>query len=155
MVTAGIRWGDLDEPRHNIDNPGNAAINAALRPAHGNFLFFLTTNSATGATLFFSTATAFNNAVAKYGSTGGTGSRTGSGWVFATLFLIQVRSEAVVIDDLNLYQTQSHSGSQFHPLQRRHGSKNLTSTFGGWRSIPLSYLHLFAYAVLTQILRWS
>jgi UPF0755 protein len=66
-------------PPGPIDNPGNAAINAALHPLHGNFLFFLTTNSATGATLFFSTATAFNKAVAKYGSTGGTGSRTGSG----------------------------------------------------------------------------
>ena len=67
-------------PPGPIDNPGNLAIQAALHPAHGNFLFFLTTNSKTGATLFFSTATAFNNAVAKYGSTGGgTGSRTGSG----------------------------------------------------------------------------
>ncbi len=67
-------------PPGPIDNPGNEAINAALRPAHGNFLFFLTINSRTGQTLFFSTATAFNNAVAKYGSTGGgTGSRTGSG----------------------------------------------------------------------------
>jgi UPF0755 protein len=67
-------------PPGPIDNPGNTAIHAALRPAHGNFLFFLTINSRTGQTLFFSSATAFNNAVAKYGSTGGgTGSRTGSG----------------------------------------------------------------------------
>ena len=67
-------------PPGPIDNPGNEAINAALHPAHGSFLFFLTTNSATGATQFFSTAAAFNAAVAKYGSTGGgTGSRTGSG----------------------------------------------------------------------------
>ena len=67
-------------PPGPIDNPGNLAIQAALHPAQGNFLFFLTTNSRTGATLFFSTSAAFNSAVAKYGSTGGgTGSRTGSG----------------------------------------------------------------------------
>ncbi len=67
-------------PPGPIDNPGNTAIHAALNPARGNFLFFLTINSRTGQTLFFSSATAFNNAVAKYGSTGGgTGSRTGSG----------------------------------------------------------------------------
>jgi UPF0755 protein len=67
-------------PPGPIDNPGNTAIHAALHPAHGNFLFFLTINSKTGQTLFFSSATAFNHAVAKYGSTGGgTGSRTGSG----------------------------------------------------------------------------
>ncbi len=67
-------------PPGPIDNPGNMAIRAALHPAHGNFLFFLTINSRTGATLFFSNSTAFNNAVAKYSSTGGgTGSRTGSG----------------------------------------------------------------------------
>jgi UPF0755 protein len=67
-------------PPGPIDNPGNMAIQAALHPAHGNFLFFLTINSKTGATLFFSNSTAFNDAVAKYGSTGGgTGSRTGSG----------------------------------------------------------------------------
>ncbi len=67
-------------PPGPIDNPGNLAIQAALHPDHGNFLFFLTTNSKTGATLFFSTSAAFNAAVAKYGSTGGgTGSRTGSG----------------------------------------------------------------------------
>jgi UPF0755 protein len=67
-------------PPGPIDNPGNAAIQAALHPARGTYLFFLTINSKTGETLFFSTATAFNNAVAKYGRTGGgTGSRTGSG----------------------------------------------------------------------------
>jgi UPF0755 protein len=67
-------------PPGPIDNPGNMAIHAALHPDHGNFLFFLTVNSQSGKTLFFSTSTAFNNAVAQYGSTGGgTGSRTGSG----------------------------------------------------------------------------
>jgi UPF0755 protein len=67
-------------PPGPIDNPGNLAIHAALHPAQGNLLFFLTINSRTGDTLFFSSATAFNSAVIKYGSTGGgTGSRTGSG----------------------------------------------------------------------------
>ena len=67
-------------PPGPIDNPGNTAIQAALRPAHGNLLYFLTINSRSGKTLFFSTATAFNNAVQQYGSSGsGTGSHTGSG----------------------------------------------------------------------------
>ena len=35
-------------PPGPIDNPGNAAIQAALHPAHGNFLYFLTINSKTG-----------------------------------------------------------------------------------------------------------
>ncbi|MGH3422493.1 MAG: endolytic transglycosylase MltG, partial [Streptosporangiaceae bacterium] len=67
-------------PPGPIDNPGNTAIEAALRPDHGGLLYFLTINSKTGDTLFFTNATAFNAAVQKYGSTGaGTGSRTGSG----------------------------------------------------------------------------
>jgi UPF0755 protein len=68
-------------PPGPIDNPGNLAIHAALRPAHGGLLYFLTVNSNSGKTLFFSTAQAFDNAVAKYGSSGnsGTGSHTGSG----------------------------------------------------------------------------
>lgn len=67
-------------PPGPIDNPGNTAINAALHPKHGGLLYFLTINSKTGDTLFFTNATAFNAAVQKYGSTGaGTGSRTGSG----------------------------------------------------------------------------
>jgi UPF0755 protein len=68
-------------PPGPIDNPGNLAIQAALRPAHGGLLYFLTINSNSGKTLFFSTAQAFDNAVAKYGSSGnsGTGSHTGSG----------------------------------------------------------------------------
>jgi UPF0755 protein len=68
-------------PPGPIDNPGNLAIHAALHPAHGNLLYFLTINSSSGKTLFFPTAQAFNNAVAKYGSSGnsGTGSHTGSG----------------------------------------------------------------------------
>lgn len=67
-------------PPGPIDSPGRTAIEAALHPAHGNLLYFLTINSATGKTLFFSTAAAFDAAVAKYGSTGtGTGTHTGSG----------------------------------------------------------------------------
>jgi len=68
-------------PPGPIDNPGNLAIQAALHPAHGNLLYFLTINSSSGKTLFFPTATAFNNAVTRYGSSGnsGTGSHTGSG----------------------------------------------------------------------------
>jgi UPF0755 protein len=67
-------------PPGPINNPGNLAIQAALHPNHGHYLFFLTIDSKSGKTLFFTNATAFNQAVAKYGSTGGgTGSRTGSG----------------------------------------------------------------------------
>ena len=51
-----------------------------MHPLHGGYLYFLTIDSKSGKTLFFTNATAFNAAVAKYGSTGGgTGSRTGSG----------------------------------------------------------------------------
>ena len=68
-------------PPGPIDNPGNLAIKAALHPDHGNgWLYFLTIDSKTGKTLFFTNAADFNAAVAKYGSTGGgTGSRAGSG----------------------------------------------------------------------------
>jgi UPF0755 protein len=67
-------------PPGPIDSPGRTAIEAALHPAHGKLLYFLTINSATGKTLFFTTASAFDAAVQKYGSTGtGTGTHTGSG----------------------------------------------------------------------------
>jgi UPF0755 protein len=67
-------------PPGPINNPGNLAIEAALHPHHGKYLFFLTIDSKTGRTLFFSNATAFNQAVTRYGPNGGgTGSRTGSG----------------------------------------------------------------------------
>jgi len=67
-------------PPGPIDSPGRLAIEAALHPAHGNLLYFLTINSTTGQTLFFDNATAFDAAVAKYGSTGtGTGTHTGAG----------------------------------------------------------------------------
>jgi UPF0755 protein len=67
-------------PPGPINSPGAAAINAALHPDHGSFLFFLTINSATGKTLFFSDHQSFDAAVKKYGSTGtGTGTHTGPG----------------------------------------------------------------------------
>jgi UPF0755 protein len=73
-------YAHLGLPPGPINNPGNLAIQAALQPNHGHYLFFLTIDTKTGKTLFFDTATEFNAAVAKYGSTGGgTGSRTGSG----------------------------------------------------------------------------
>ena len=63
-------------PPGPIDSPGKLAIEAALHPAHGNLLYFLTINSLSGKTLFFSNATQFDAAVAQYGSTGGsTGGR--------------------------------------------------------------------------------
>ena len=67
-------------PPGPIDSPGAAAIHAALHPDHGNFFYFLTINSSTGKTLFFSDHQKFDAAVARYGSTGtGTGTHTGSG----------------------------------------------------------------------------
>ena len=67
-------------PPGPIDNPGNTAIQAALHPQHGNLLYFLTINSKTGKTMFFTNAADFDAAVAKYGSrAAGTGSHTGSG----------------------------------------------------------------------------
>jgi peptidoglycan lytic transglycosylase G len=67
-------------PPGPIDNPGNTAIHAALHPDHGRWLYFLTIDSVSGKTLFFTNATDFDNAVAKYGRKGqGIGSRTGSG----------------------------------------------------------------------------
>ena len=50
-----------------------------MHPLHGSYLYFLTIDSKTGKTLFFTNAAAFNAAVGKYGPNGGTGSRTGSG----------------------------------------------------------------------------
>ena len=67
-------------PPGPIDSPGAAAIHAALHPDHGGFRYFLTINSASGKTLFFSSSQQFDTAVKKYGSTGkGTGTHAGSG----------------------------------------------------------------------------
>jgi UPF0755 protein len=42
-----------------IDSPGNAAIQAVLHPASGNWLYFVTVNPKTGETLFTSSETQF------------------------------------------------------------------------------------------------
>ena len=69
-------------PPGPIDNPGNTAIHAALHPDHGNgWLYFLTINSVSGKTLFFTNAADFNDRgrQVRHHQRGGTGSRTGSG----------------------------------------------------------------------------
>jgi UPF0755 protein len=47
-------------PPGPIDSPGDAAIQAALHPAHGNYMFFVTMNLKTGLTLFTSSSSQFN-----------------------------------------------------------------------------------------------
>jgi UPF0755 protein len=46
-------------PPGPIDSPGNAAIEAALHPAHGPLLYFVTVNIKTGLTKFATTAAGF------------------------------------------------------------------------------------------------
>ena len=46
-------------PPGPIDNPGDAAIRAALRPAHGNWIYFVTVNPKTGLTKFTASSTQF------------------------------------------------------------------------------------------------
>ena len=46
-------------PPGPIDSPGNAAIQAVLHPASGNWLYFVTVNPKTGETLFTSSETQF------------------------------------------------------------------------------------------------
>jgi len=46
-------------PPGPIDSPDNAAIEAALHPAHGNLLYFVTVNLKTGLTLFTNSPTVF------------------------------------------------------------------------------------------------
>jgi UPF0755 protein len=46
-------------PPGPIDNPGNAAIEAALHPAHGDLLYFVTVNLKTGLTLFTNSPSQF------------------------------------------------------------------------------------------------
>jgi UPF0755 protein len=46
-------------PPGPIDNPGNAAIQAVLHPASGNWVYFVTVNPKTGETLFTSSAAQF------------------------------------------------------------------------------------------------
>ncbi len=49
----------LGLPPGPIDSPGNAAIEAALHPAHGDLLYFVTVNVKTGLTKFATTAAGF------------------------------------------------------------------------------------------------
>jgi UPF0755 protein len=47
-------------PPGPIDSPGDAAIQAALHPAHGNYMYFLTMNIKTGLTQFTSSSSVFD-----------------------------------------------------------------------------------------------
>jgi UPF0755 protein len=49
-----------------ISNPGDAAITAALHPAKGSWLFFVTVNLATGQTVFSDTLAEHDKAVAQF-----------------------------------------------------------------------------------------
>jgi UPF0755 protein len=51
-------------PPGPIDSPGDAAIQAALHPAHGNYMYFVTVNLKTGLTLFTNSASVFDHDVA-------------------------------------------------------------------------------------------
>jgi UPF0755 protein len=48
-------------PPGPIDSPGNAAIQAVLHPAPGNWLYFVTVNPKTGETLFTSSQAQFEH----------------------------------------------------------------------------------------------
>jgi UPF0755 protein len=50
-------------PPGPIDSPGDAAIQAALHPAHGNYMYFVTVNLKTGLTLFTNSQSVFNHYV--------------------------------------------------------------------------------------------
>lgn len=52
-------------PATPISNPGDAAIQAALHPADGSWIFFVTVNLATGETVFTNTLAEHDAAVAK------------------------------------------------------------------------------------------
>jgi UPF0755 protein len=53
-------------PPGPISNPGDLAINAALHPADGPWLYFVTWNLKTGETIFSTTIAEHNAAVAKW-----------------------------------------------------------------------------------------
>jgi UPF0755 protein len=52
-------------PPGPIDSPGDAAIQAALHPAHGNYMFFVTVNLKTGLTRFTDSPAVFAQYVAE------------------------------------------------------------------------------------------
>jgi UPF0755 protein len=52
-------------PPGPIDSPGDAAIQAALHPAHGDLLYFVTVNLKTGLTKFTNDPTVFAALVAE------------------------------------------------------------------------------------------
>jgi UPF0755 protein len=52
-------------PPTPIDSPGDAAIQAALHPDHGDLLYFVTVNLKTGLTLFTDSPTQFAQFVAE------------------------------------------------------------------------------------------
>lgn len=58
-------------PPGPIDSPGDTAIRAALHPAHGTFLYFLTVNPKTGLTKFTSSFTVFQQFMAELKANGG------------------------------------------------------------------------------------
>ena len=47
-------------PPGPIDSPGDAAIQAALHPAHGNYMYFVTMNLKTGLTYFTNSSSQFD-----------------------------------------------------------------------------------------------
>jgi UPF0755 protein len=53
-------------PPGPIDSPGQAAIEAALHPAHGNLLYFVTVNTKTGLTKFTSSLAVFDQLKAEF-----------------------------------------------------------------------------------------
>lgn len=52
-------------PPGPIDSPGDAAIQAALHPAHGNYMYFVTVNLKTGLTRFTNSKSVFDQYVAE------------------------------------------------------------------------------------------
>ena len=55
-------------PPGPIDSPGDAAIKAALHPAHGTWTYFVTVNPKTGLTKFTSSFTQFQQFRGRTGS---------------------------------------------------------------------------------------
>jgi UPF0755 protein len=60
-------------PPGPIDSPGDAAIQAALHPAAGNWTYFLTVDPKTGLTLFTNSFTQFQQFQAQLSKNRGTG----------------------------------------------------------------------------------